>query len=156
MKLALTEAKAAMLKREVPVGAIIVKGNTVVARSSNFSVAGNAAVAHAELIAIQTAHEQLTSQFLTDCDIYTTLEPCTMCAGAISLARIKRLYFGAYDTKTGAVYNGPQVFNSPSCHHVPEIYGGIMEQECSDLLTEFFQNLRSIKKYKIKHNKKSV
>ncbi|MBQ4874634.1 MAG: nucleoside deaminase [Rickettsiaceae bacterium H1] len=142
MRFALQEAKMAMQNGEVPVGVVIVRSDKVISQSGNLINLSNDATAHAELVAIKNAHSKLQSRFLVDCDIYTTLEPCVMCSGAISLARIRRLYFGAYDVKTGAIYNGPKVLNNSSCHHKPEIYGGFMEKECSQLLSEFFQGIR--------------
>lgn len=143
MEIALLEAKLAMQSGEVPVGVVIVKSGNIIAKAGNLTIKNRNSTAHAEILAIQKAHLKVHSRFLIDCDLYTTLEPCTMCSGAISLARINRVYFGAYDPKSGAIYNGAKVFNNSACHHKPEIYGGIMEQECSDLLKEFFQQLRS-------------
>ena len=137
MNIALQEAKSAMLNRAIPIGAVLVINNNVIASFGNNS---SDATAHAEILAIKAALKKLKAKFLTECDLYTTLEPCAMCGGAISLARIKRLYFGAYDQKGGAIHNGAQIFNY--CNHVPEVYGGIMEEECSQLLTNFFQEIR--------------
>ncbi|MEC8201328.1 MAG: nucleoside deaminase, partial [Pseudomonadota bacterium] len=98
--------------------------------------------AHAEMLAIRAAAEMLDAPRLPDCDLYVTLEPCAMCAAAISFARIRRLYFGAYDPKGGGVENGIRFFGQPTCHHAPEVFGGIAETECSDLLKDFFRDLR--------------
>ena len=146
MSLALQLAKTAMQKGEVPIGSLVIQRGEVISTAVNSMNADNDSTAHAELLAIKEAHIKLSSRFLVDCDLYTTLEPCTMCSGAISLARIKTVYFGAYDIKTGAIYNGARVFNNSSCHHKPEVYGGIMEKECSDLLSNFFQKIKQNKR----------
>lgn len=138
MQMALDEARTAAARGEVPVGCIIVRGDEVVARAGNRTLADHDPTAHAELLAIRTAAGHFGSARLTDCDLYVTLEPCAMCAAAISFARIRRLYFGAGDPKGGAVENGVRFFSSPTCHHRPEIYGGINEQESSALLKDFF------------------
>lgn len=144
MKIALREAKGAVLRNEVPVGAVITNGNTgeLIARASNHVEQLHDPTAHAEILAIRKACAVLDKKWLDTCDMYVTLEPCAMCAGAISHARIRRLYFGAMDFKSGAVENGPRFFNQLTCHHVPEVYGGICEKEASKLLTEFFRNIR--------------
>ena len=142
MSLALDEARAAASRGEVPVGCVIVRGGEVVARAGNRTLADRDPTGHAELIAIRAAAGALGSERLTDCDLYVTLEPCAMCAAALSFARVRRLYFGAGDPKGGAVDNGVRFFGSPSCHHRPEVYGGISESECASLLKEFFQARR--------------
>lgn len=144
MHSAIKAAKQAMAKGEVPVGAVIVnhKDGTIIARSGNKSYQKSNPILHAEILVIQTALKKLNSLYLENCDIYVTLEPCAMCASALSLARINRIYYGAYDFKSGGVDNGAMVFNASSCHHKPEVYGGIMEAECKSLLQEFFQNRR--------------
>lgn len=142
MQLALDEARAAAARGEVPVGCVIVRGGEVVARAGNRTLADRDPTGHAELIAIRAAAGALGSERLTDCDLYVTLEPCAMCAAALSFARVRRLYFGAGDPKGGAVDNGVRFFGSPSCHHRPEVYGGISESECASLLKEFFQARR--------------
>jgi tRNA(adenine34) deaminase len=142
MQLALEEARAAAARGEVPVGCVIVRGGEVIARAGNRTIADKDPTAHAELIAIRQAAAALGSERLTDCDLYVTLEPCTMCTAAMSFARIRRLYFGAADPKGGAVEHGVRFFASPTCHHRPEIYGGIAESECATLLKEFFQAKR--------------
>ncbi|MEP9371204.1 nucleoside deaminase [Mesorhizobium sp. KR1-2] len=142
MALALAEAKAAAARGEVPVGAVLADGNTVVASAGNRTRELNDPTAHAEMLAIREATQKLSAERLTDLDLYVTLEPCTMCAGAISFARIRRLYFGAADEKGGAVVNGVRFFSSPTCHHVPEIYSGIAEGDAASLLKDFFQARR--------------
>lgn len=145
MRLALAEARYSMEIGEVPVGALIVRHNMVIAKCCNLMKMLSDVTAHAEILAIKEANMRERSCFLVDCDIYTTLEPCVMCSGAIALARIRRLYFGAYD-KAGAVCSGVRVFDSHYCHHKPEIYGGIMEEECAKLLTDFFSKIRDQKR----------
>jgi tRNA(adenine34) deaminase len=142
MNIALEEARAAGRSGEVPVGCVVVHAGAVVARAGNRTLAAHDPTAHAEMIAIRAASTALGSERLADCDIYVTLEPCVMCAGAISFARIRRLYYGAPDPKGGAVDNGVRFFASPSCHHRPEIYGGLAEAETSELLKSFFQARR--------------
>jgi tRNA(adenine34) deaminase len=139
MDLALAEAEAAGLAGEVPIGAVVVSaGGEVLARAGNRTLALRDPTAHAELLAIRAACAKLGSERLVDCDLYVTLEPCAMCAAAISFARIRRLYFGAADPKGGAVEHGPRLFGQPTCHHAPEVYGGIGEARAAALLKEFF------------------
>ena len=138
MEMALSEARAAGARDEVPVGCVIVRMDEVVARAGNRTLADKDPTAHAELLAIRAAALALGSERLTDCDLYVTLEPCAMCAAAMSFARIRRLYFGAADPKGGAVENGVRFFASPTCHHRPEVYGGIHESESAALLRDFF------------------
>ncbi|GIK81636.1 MAG: nucleoside deaminase [Pseudorhodoplanes sp.] len=138
MDAALEEARLAATAGEVPVGCVVVREGAIVARAGNRTVRDHDPTAHAELIAIRQAAAALGSERLTECDLYVTLEPCAMCAGAVAFARIRRLYFGAYDPKGGAVENGVRFFSSPTCHHRPEIYGGIGEREASALLKDFF------------------
>jgi tRNA(adenine34) deaminase len=142
MSIALEEAHAAGARGEVPVGCVVVRDGTIVARAGNRTIADHDPTAHAELIAIRAAASALGSERLTDCDLYVTLEPCAMCAAAISFARIRRLYFGAADPKGGAVEHGVRFFAAPTCHHRPEVYGGINESECGELLKNFFQARR--------------
>ena len=142
MQLALEEARAAGARAEVPVGCVIVRADEVIARAGNRTIADQDPTAHAELIAIRQAAAALGSERLTDCDLYVTLEPCTMCTAAMSFARIRRLYFGTADPKGGAVEHGVRFFASPTCHHRPEVYGGIAETECAAVLKEFFQARR--------------
>ena len=142
MQTALEEARAAGARGEVPVGCVIVRDGAVVARAGNRTIADKDPTAHAELLAIRQAASALGSERLTDCDLYVTLEPCAMCAAAMSFARIRRLYFGAADEKGGAVEHGVRYFASPTCHHRPEVYGGISESACAALLKEFFQARR--------------
>ena len=142
MQFALEEARAAEGRGEVPVGCVIVRDGEVIARAGNRTLADKDPTAHAELLAVRQAAATLNSERLADCDLYVTLEPCTMCAAALSFARIRRLYFGASDPKGGAVEHGVRFFSSPTCHHRPEVYGGINESECAGLLKEFFQARR--------------
>lgn len=139
---AINQAKLASHSGEVPVGAVIIKDGKIIASAHNLVETNQDPTAHAEIVAIRAASKLLASPRLTDCDLYVTLEPCAMCAQAISLARIRRLYFGAYDPKGGAVDNGARVYSHNSCNHTPEIYGGISEKECGALLTEFFKKKR--------------
>src|SRR6202049_4785345 len=127
MELALAEARAAAAAGEVPVGCVIVRAGEIVARAGNRPLRDRDPTAHAELLAIRQAAAKVGSERLPDCDLYVTLEPCTMCAAAIAFARIRRLYYGAADPKGGAVESGVRFFASPSCHHRPDIYGGIAE-----------------------------
>jgi tRNA(adenine34) deaminase len=135
---ALKEARAAAARGEVPVGCVVARGAEVVARAGNRTVADRDPTAHAELLAIRQAAAALGTERLSDCDLYVTLEPCAMCAGALSFARIRRLYYGAADPKGGAVDNGVRFFAATSCHHRPEVYGGIGEGEAGALLKDFF------------------
>jgi tRNA(adenine34) deaminase len=138
MQFALEEARAAQARGEVPVGCVIVRDGAVIARAGNRTLGQTDPTAHAELLAIRQAAAALGTERLTDCDLYVTLEPCTMCAAAMSFARIRRLYFGAADPKGGAVEHGVRFFAAPTCHHRPEVYGGINESECAGLLRDFF------------------
>jgi tRNA(adenine34) deaminase len=139
MDLALAEAEAAGLSGEVPIGAVVVSASSeVLAKAGNRTLQLRDPTAHAELLAIREACAKLGSERLIDCDLYVTLEPCAMCSAAISFARIRRLYFGAADPKGGAVEHGPRFFRQPTCHHAPEIYGGIGEARASELLKRFF------------------
>ncbi len=142
MSMALEEARAAGARGEVPVGCVIVRDGDVVARAGNRTLADKDPTAHAELLALRAAAAALGSERLTDCDLYVTLEPCTMCAAAMSLARIRRLYFGAADPKGGAVESGVRFFASATCHHRPEVYGGINESDAATLLRTFFAERR--------------
>ena len=142
MSIALEEARAAAARGEVPVGCVVVRDGTIVARAGNRTIADRDPTAHAELVAIRAAASALGSERLADCDLYVTLEPCAMCASAMSFARIRRLYFGAVDAKGGAVEHGVRFFAAPTCHHRPEVYGGINESECGELLKGFFQARR--------------
>ena len=142
MSLALDEARAAGARGEVPVGCVIVRDGAVIARAGNRTLADRDPTAHAEIIAIRAAAASLGSERLEGCDLYVTLEPCAMCAGAVAFARIRRLYYGAADPKGGAVDNGLKFFASPSCHHRPEVYGGLADAEAGALLKEFFRERR--------------
>lgn len=142
MSIALDEARAAAARGEVPVGCVVVCGAELVARAGNRTIADKDPTAHAELLAIRQAASALGCERLTDCDLYVTLEPCAMCAAAISFARIRRLYFSAGDPKGGAVEHGVRFFGAPTCHHRPDVYGGIGESESAALLKAFFQARR--------------
>jgi tRNA(adenine34) deaminase len=139
---ALSEARAADAAGEVPVGCVIVREGKIIARAGNRTLRDRDPTAHAEMLAIRWAASALGSERLTDCDLYVTLEPCAMCAAALSFARIRRLYYGAGDPKGGAVDNGVRFFAAPTCHHRPEVYGGIGETEAAGLLKEFFKARR--------------
>ena len=143
MEIALDEARAACDAGEVPVGCVIVRAGEIVARAGNRTLAERDPTAHAEVVAIRCAAAALGSERLLDCDLYVTLEPCTMCAAAISFARIRRLYFGAADPKGGAVENGVRFFSAASCLHRPEVYGGIGEAVAGALLQGFFRARRA-------------
>ena len=142
MAMALQVAERAAARGEVPVGAVIVQDGKLLVRAGNRVEADKDPTAHAEMLAIRAAAEMLDAPRLPDCDLYVTLEPCAMCAAAISFARIRRLYFGAYDPKGGGVENGTRFFGQPTCHHAPEVFGGIAETECSALLKDFFRDRR--------------
>jgi len=144
MALALREAAAAGDKGEVPVGCVVVDGATghVLARAGNRTEADSDPTAHAEMLAIRAAAAAVGGPRLADCDLYVTLEPCPMCAAAISFARIRRLTFGAYDAKGGGVEHGARIFEQSTCHHRPEVLGGIGERAASDLLRRFFRARR--------------
>ena len=143
MEVALEQARLAAARGEVPVGAVVVAADgVVVARAGNMVEAGNDASAHAELLALRGAAAARGAKWLTDCDLVVTLEPCPMCAQAISLFRIRRLVFGAYDPKSGGVEHGARVFDAASCHHRPEVVGGVREAEAAALLRGFFGDRR--------------
>ena len=142
LNMALAEARAAAARGEVPVGCVIVRDGAVIAQAGNRTLAERDPTAHAEMLAIRQAAAVLGSERLDDCDLYVTLEPCAMCAGAVSFARIRRLYYGAADPKGGAVESGIRFFASPTCHHRPEVYGGMAEAEASALLKAFFRERR--------------
>ncbi|PWG02328.1 nucleoside deaminase [Sphingosinicella humi] len=143
MRLALDRAREAALDGEVPVGAVVTWGEEVVALAGNATRLGHDPTAHAEMVALRQAAQRLGSARLDECDLWVTLEPCAMCAGAIALARIRRLYFAAADPKGGAVIHGPRLFAQPTCHHAPDIYPGIGEEEAGDLLRGFFRERRA-------------
>jgi len=142
MDLALNEARAAAAAGDVPVGCVIVRDRDVVARARNRTIADRDPTAHAEMLAIRAAAAAIGSERLVDCDLHVILEPCPMCAAAISFARIRRLYYGASDPKGGAVDNGVRLFASATCHHRPDVYGGIGEAEAAALLRAFFRARR--------------
>jgi tRNA(adenine34) deaminase len=138
MTVAFEEARAAGARGEVPVGAAIARGGALIASAGNRTIADNDPTAHAEMLAIRAAAAKIGASRLPDCDLYVTLEPCAMCAGAISFARLRRLYYAASDPKGGAVEHGPRFFAQPTCHHAPDVYGGIRESEAAALLRAFF------------------
>ena len=139
MRLALDQAEAAAVRGEVPVGAVVTAPDgTILASAGNRTLADRDPSAHAEMLAIREACRTIGSERLTGCDLHVTLEPCAMCAGLISFARIRRLYFGPSDPKGGAVDHGPRLFGLPTCHHAPDVYGGIGEAEAAALLKNFF------------------
>ncbi|MGH6813294.1 MAG: nucleoside deaminase [Methylocella sp.] len=142
MSCAFFEARAALERGEVPVGAVIVREGAVIARAGNQTLQDRDPAAHAEILAIRQACRDEGSERLSGCDIYVTLEPCAMCAAAISFARLRRLYFAAPDPKSGGVEHGPCFFAQPTCHHAPEIYGGIRASEAAGMLTAFFMARR--------------
>lgn len=142
MGLALDEARAAAERGEVPVGAVILHDGKLIASAGNRTLELKDPTAHAEMLVIRAASAHLSSERLASCDLYVTLEPCAMCATAISFARLRRLYFGAPDPKMGGVEHGPRIFAQPTCHHRPEIYGGIREEEAALLMRSFFEEKR--------------
>ena len=142
MDLALKTAENAGKAGEVPIGCVIVRDYEVIAAAGNRTLTDRDPTAHAEILAIRQAAEAIGTERLVDCDLYVTLEPCPMCAGAIAFARIRRLYFAAPDPKGGAVEHGVRLFGAPTCHHAPEVYGGLRETEAADLLRSFFAERR--------------
>lgn len=143
---ALAQAKIAFEKDEVPIGAVIVENGKVLARAHNQNISLKDPTGHAEILAMRLAAEVKNSARLDDCDLYVTIEPCAMCASAIALARIKRIYYAAPDSKFGAVENGAKIFSTSSCFHKPEIYSGISEEDARKLMQDFFKQKRSEKK----------
>ena len=142
MRIALDEARASADSGEVPVGAVVTRDGALIARGRNRMRADSDPTAHAEMVAIRAAAEALGTSRLDGCDLWVTLEPCAMCAGAMALARISRLYFAAADPKGGAVVNGPRIFAQPTCHHAPEVYSGMGEEEAGTMLRAFFETRR--------------
>jgi len=142
MDLALKTAENAGKSGEVPIGCVIVRDCEVIATAGNRTLSERDPTAHAEVLAIRQAAERIGTERLTDCDMYVTLEPCTMCAGAISFARIRRLYYGAGDPKGGAVENGVRFYSAPTCHHAPDVYSGLSEIEAGEILRDFFRERR--------------
>ncbi len=142
MAAALAEARSAAERGEVPVGAVLANDDGIVARDGNRVEAQGDPTAHAELLVLRAGASALGRHRLADCDLFVTLEPCPMCAHAISLARIRRLYYGAADPKGGGVEHGPMIFHSTSAHHTPEVYGGVGERAAAALLRDFFRTLR--------------
>lgn len=143
MELAFEQAQLAASRGEVPVGAILVHNSKVIAADGNRTLELRDPTAHAEILVLRAACKSIGSERLPDHDLYVTLEPCPMCAAAISFSRIRRVYFGAEDQKSGAVENGVRLFSSPTCHHKPEVYSGLMETECGQLLKDFFASKRN-------------
>ncbi|HRY02575.1 MAG TPA: nucleoside deaminase [Beijerinckiaceae bacterium] len=139
---AFAAARAAAAAGETPVGAALVRDGRVIAAAGNRVILDHDPTAHAEILAIRRAAAEIGSERLIGCDLYVTLEPCAMCAGAISFARIRRLYWAASDPKGGAVEHGPRFFSQPTCHHTPDLYGGIRESEAADMLRDFFRARR--------------
>ncbi len=142
MEAAFEEARAAGERGEVPIGAVVVRDGRILGRAGNETRALNDVTAHAEILAIRRAATAVGDERLVDADLYVTLEPCTMCAAAISFARMRRLYYAAGDVKGGAVENGVRFFAQPTCHHVPDVYSGIRESEAAEMLKAFFQDRR--------------
>lgn len=143
MDMALEEARSAGERGEVPIGCVVVRDGTVIASAGNRTLAEHDPTGHAEIVAIRTAAAALGSERLADCDLYVTLEPCAMCAAAISFARLRRLYYGADDPKGGAVEHGAHFFSQATCHHAPDVYGGIRAGEAAALLRAFFAARRA-------------
>ena len=146
MTIALEQAQKAQKEGEVPIGAVIVYKKQIIACAGNRTRKNHDVTAHAEILAIRQACSFLQQERLSDCDLYVTLEPCAMCAAAISFARIRRLYYALSDPKGGAVENGSNFFNQKTCHHHPEIYPSLAEQKAKDLLVQFFKHKRKINK----------
>lgn len=142
MDVALEEARLAGARGEVPIGAVVVKNGAIIARAGNETRALNDITAHAEILAIRRASALLSDERLAGADLYVTLEPCTMCAAAISFARIRRLYYGASDEKGGGVDHGARFYAQPTCHHAPDVYSGIGEADAAALLKDFFSQKR--------------
>ncbi|HEY0026900.1 MAG TPA: nucleoside deaminase [Allosphingosinicella sp.] len=142
MRAALDEARAAAAAGEVPVGAVVTRRGEVVGVGRNRMRLDSDPTAHAEMVALRSAAAALGTSRLDECDLWVTLEPCAMCAGAIALARIGRLYFAAADPKGGAVLHGPRLFSQPTCHHAPEVYAGLGEEEAGEMLKAFFRDRR--------------
>jgi tRNA(adenine34) deaminase len=142
MDKAIEQAKLARSHGDVPIGAVIVLDGEVIASAGNEIVLSNDPTAHAEMLVLRRTAQALGTARLVDCDLYVTLEPCPMCAQAIAFARIRRLYYGAYDPKGGGVDHGPKIFTQKTCNHKPEVYGGIQEQQCASLLLDFFNEKR--------------
>ncbi len=145
MEEAIKYAKIAASLGEVPVGAVVVLNHDIISASHNEVIIRNDPTAHAEILAIRKASSFLSSFYLAECDLYTTLEPCPMCAHGISLSRIKKLFFGSYDSKSGGVDSGPRIFHSTSAHHIPEVYGGFYKEESAAILKDFFLKHRTLK-----------
>ncbi len=142
MDLALKQAEIAASNGEVPIGCVVVHDGGVIAQAGNRTLTDRDPTAHAEMVALREAAQKLGRERLTNCDLYVTLEPCTMCAGAISHARIRRLYYGAIDPKGGAIDSGVRFFGSPTCHHIPDVYPAVGEDRAAALLRDFFKARR--------------
>ena len=139
---ALEQAHHAQQEGDVPIGAVLVQGDKVISARGNEIVQRKDPTAHAEMLVLREGAQKLGTERLVNCDVYVTLEPCPMCAQAISFARIRRLYFGAYDPKGGGVEHGPRIFEQSTCHHKPEVIGGVSEERCGELLKDFFKSKR--------------
>ncbi|MEA5026864.1 tRNA-specific adenosine deaminase [bioreactor metagenome] len=146
MKIALKEAQKALAKGEVPVGAIIVLNGKIIARAHNLKAVSRQATHHAEILAIQKASRKIGDWRLDDSEMYVTLEPCPMCAGALIQSRIRRVIFGAYDPKGGSVVSCQRMFDVPGYNHYPEVTAGVLEKDCSLILSDFFKKMRKSKK----------
>ncbi len=142
MQSAIDKAKQAPMLGEVPVGAVLAHKEKIISVAHNLVMTNTDPTAHAEMLVLAEAAKIMGTRYLSGCTLYVTLEPCAMCAGAISHTKLGKLVFGAYDIKSGAVENGPRIFDASTTHHKPEIFGGIMEDECQKLMTHFFQNIR--------------
>lgn len=142
MKIALAEALKAQSNQEIPVGAVLIYKQGILAQAGNQTFSIPDPTAHAEIQVLRSGAKSLGVARLSECDLYVTLEPCPMCTQAISFARLRRVYFGAYDAKGGGIEHGPKIFNQSTCHHKPEVYGGLMEDECSKMLTDYFKSKR--------------
>ena len=142
MNLALKAAETAEKAGEVPIGCVVVRDGAVIACAGNRTLTDRDPTAHAEILAIRAAAEKIGSERLTDCDLYVTLEPCAMCAGAVAFARVRRLYYGAADPKGGAIDSGVRFYAAPTCHHVPEVYSAVGESEAAAMLKAFFRARR--------------
>jgi tRNA(adenine34) deaminase len=143
MDLAIQQARMSALENEVPVGAIVVSNNVVISQAHNLCEQQTNSLLHAEILAISSAMQILRQKYLFDCDIYVTLEPCPMCAAAISMAKLRRLYYAAYDSKCGAIHSVTKFFSTKNCLHIPDVYSEIYESVSVNILRKFFKNLRN-------------
>ena len=148
MQKALSYAQIAYDKNEIPIGAIITKNDQIISHGYNMVESEKNILMHAEIIAISMACKTLSTKYLSNCEIYTTLEPCGMCAYALSMVKIAKIFFGAYDSKTGSLEHGPCIYHNKFTHFIPEVYGGMMEHDCSKIINDFFIKMRSNQKQK--------